>query len=196
MTQHSQGTQGTQGTQGVQQYQPIQVTQYFISESSQSTTKHKHFTVPVHEVRCSIYNSRLNEAPTRCILMSNNFTYVVAGGHITCNQCQAMSKRSRQRCKAPSMKGKLVCKTHGGRSTGPKTKAGRQRCSEAKTTHGRETREARNERRLASARLAVLEAVGFSIGLMSGGRTRGVKPNRMAEAYPQLQEYLRREKII
>ena len=184
MTQHSQGTQGTQG---VQQYQPIQVTQYFISESSQSNTKHKHFTVPVHEVRCSIYNSRLNEAPTRGILMSNNFTYVIAGGHIACNQCHAISKRSRQRCKAPAMKGKTVCLTHGGRSTGPKTEAGRLRCVEAKTIHGRETREARNERSLASARLAVLEAVGFSIGLMSGGRTQGVKPNRMAEAYPELQ---------
>ena len=181
MTQHSQGSQG------VQQYQPIQVTQLFISESSQSNTKHKHFTVPVHEVRCSIYNSRLNEAPTRCILKSNNLTYVIAGGHITCNQCQAMSKRSRQRCKAPAMKGKAVCLTHGGLSTGPRTEAGKLRARTANLKHGRETRETRNERSLGSARLAVLEAVGFSIGLMSGGRTRGVKPNRMAEAYPELQ---------
>ncbi len=119
--------------------------------------------------------------------MSNNFTYVIAGGHITCNQCQAMSKRSRQRCKAPAMRGKKVCKYHGGRSTGPKTKAGRQRCAQAKTIHGRETREVRNERSLASARLAVLEAVGFSIGLMAGGRTRGRRPDRMAEVYPELQ---------
>ena len=85
------------------------------------------------------------------------------------------------------MKGKAVCRTHGGRSTGPKTEAGRQRCAAAKTIHGRETREARTERSLGSARLAVLEAVGFSIGLMSGGRTRGRRPNRMAEAYPELQ---------
>jgi hypothetical protein len=85
------------------------------------------------------------------------------------------------------MKGKAVCRTHGGLSTGCKTEAGRQRCAEAKTIHGRETREARTERSLASARLAVLEAVGFSIGLMSGGRTRGRRPDRMAEAYPELQ---------
>jgi hypothetical protein len=32
-----------------------------------------------------------------------------------------------------------------------------------------------------------LEAVGFSIGLMSGGRTRGRRPDHMAEAYPELQ---------
>jgi len=82
-----------------------------------------------------------------------------------------------------------MCKYHGGLSRGATTEAGRQRCAEAKTIHGRETREARTERSLGSARLAVLEAVGFGIGLMSGGRTRGVKPNRMAEAYPELQEF-------
>jgi hypothetical protein len=37
-----------------------------------------------------------------------------------------------QKLTAPHKKDKLVCKTHGGRSTGPKTKAGRQRCAEAK----------------------------------------------------------------
>ena len=89
------------------------------------------------------------------------------------------------------MKGKAVCLTHGGLSTGPNTQAGRLRCAEAKTIHGRETREARTERSLASARLAVLEAVGFSIGLMSGGRTRGRPPDRMAEAYPELQVILK-----
>ena len=89
------------------------------------------------------------------------------------------------------MRGKAVCRTHGGLSTGCKTEAGRQRLAKAKTIHGRETREARNERSLGSARLAVLEAVGFSIGLMSGGRTRGIKPNRMAESYPELQELLK-----
>ena len=125
--------------------------------------------------------------------MSNKFTYVIAGGHITCNQCQATSKRSRQRCKAPSMKGKLVCKIHGGRSTGPKTEAGRQRCAEAKAVHGLETRDARTERSLASARLAVLEEVGFLLGFMSGDRTRGRKPiqisNVLEEMKPLQQVY-------
>ena len=123
--------------------------------------------------------------------MSNNFTYVIAGGHITCNQCQAMSKRSWQRCKAPAMKGKNVCKTHGGLSTGCKTEAGRQRCAEAKTIHGRETREARTERSLGSARLAVLESIGFAIGLLKGTKTRGRRPDRMAEAYPELQALIK-----
>jgi hypothetical protein len=36
-----------------------------------------------------------------------------------------------------------------------------------------------------------LEAVGFSIGLLSGTSSRGVKPNRMVEAYPELQVLLK-----
>jgi hypothetical protein len=85
------------------------------------------------------------------------------------------------------MKGKNVCKTHGGLSTGCKTEAGRQRLAKAKTIHGRETRKTRSKRSLASARLAVLEAVGFSIGLLKGTKTRGRRPDRMSEAYPELQ---------
>ena len=114
-------------------------------------------------------------------------TFQTLGGRITCQQCQAMSKRTKQQCRAPAMKGKQVCKAHGGRSTGPKTQAGRQRCADARTIHGNETRQARFERSLASARLAVLEEVGHKLGFMSGTRTRGPKPTRMAEAYPELQ---------
>ena len=112
---------------------------------------------------------------------------VLAGGRITCQQCQAMSKRTKQQCRAPAIKGKRVCKTHGGRSTGPKTQAGRQRCADARTIHGNETRQARTERSLATARLAVLEAVGHLMGFISGTRTRGPKPTRISEAYPELQ---------
>ena len=118
--------------------------------------------------------------------MTNNFTYVIAGGNITCNQCQAMSKRSRQRCKAPAMKGKKVCKTHGGRSTGPKSELGRKRCSEVTTIHGRESREMRKERSLGSARLAALEEMGFVLGFMKGKRTRGKKPKQKADALPEI----------
>jgi hypothetical protein len=117
-------------------------------------------------------------------------TLTTLGGRVTCQRCQARSKRTKLQCGAPALKGKRVCKTHGGRSTGPKTKDGRQRCSEAKTIHGRETREARTDRSLASARLAVLEAVGHKFGFMNGARTRGRKPDRMAEAYPELRALL------
>ena len=118
-------------------------------------------------------------------------TLTTLGGRVICQRCQAKSKRTKLQCAAPALKGKRVCKTHGGRSTGPKTEVGRQRCAEAKTIHGREKRKTRNERSLASARLAVLESVGFAIGLMSGGKTRGRRPDRMAGAYPELQALLK-----
>lgn len=114
-------------------------------------------------------------------------TLTTLGGRVTCPRCQAKSKRTKLQCGAPALKGKRVCKTHGGQSTGPKTEAGRQRCAEAKTTHGRETREARIESSIGSARLAVLESVGFGLGVMKGERTRGRRPDRMGEVYPELQ---------
>jgi hypothetical protein len=89
--------------------------------------------------------------------------------------------------------GKGVFNINCNSSTGSTTVTGLQRCAEAKTIHGRETREARTERSLASARLAVLEAVGFSIGLMTGQRTRGRRPDHMAKAYPELQAIMRKK---
>jgi len=47
-----------------------------------------------------------------------------------------------------------------------------QRCVAAITVHGRETRQARTERSLASAQLAVFEVAGHWIGFMRGTGTR------------------------
>ena len=122
-------------------------------------------------------------------------TLITLGGRVSCQRCQAKSKRTKLQCAAPALKGKRVCKTHGGRSTGPKTEVGRQRSGANKLVHGRETREARNERSLGLARIAVLREVGFALGFMSGPRTRGRQPDRMAEAYPELQALFKRKKI-
>lgn len=84
--------------------------------------------------------------------MSNNSKFLIAGGHILCNQCRALSKRTQLQCRAPAMKGKAVCLAHGGLSTGPHTLEGRKRCAEAKTIHGFETRAARAERALGMRR--------------------------------------------
>ena len=116
-------------------------------------------------------------------------TLTTLGGRVTCQRCQAKSKRTKLQCAAPAIKGMRVCKTHGGRSTGPKSEAGRQRCGANKLVHGRETREARNQRSLGLARIAVLREVGFALGFMQGPRTRGRRPDRMAEAYPELQPF-------
>ena len=98
------------------------------------------------------------------------------GGRITCQRCQAKSKRTKVQCGAPALRNKNVCLRHGGRSTGPRTEEGRQRCAEAKTIHGNETRKARTERALAMRRLRALEDLGHSLGLMHGARTPGRKP--------------------
>jgi hypothetical protein len=75
------------------------------------------------------------------------------------------------------MKGKAVCRTHGGLSTGPRTEAGRQRCAQAKTVGGGETREIRKSRSQALARLVELEAIGRHLGFIVGPKTKGRKPH-------------------
>ena len=98
------------------------------------------------------------------------------GGRITCQRCQAKSKRTKKQCGAPALRNKNVCLRHGGRSTGPRTEEGRQRCAEAKTIHGNETRKARTERAEAMRRLRALENLGHMLGIMQGARTSGRKP--------------------
>jgi hypothetical protein len=110
--------------------------------------------------------------------MSNNFTFVTAGGRIRCLQCQAKSKRTKQQCRAPAAKGKTKCRFHGGASTGPKTHEGRQRCAEANRKHGNETRKARTERAEAMRQLRVLEDLGHALGIMKGARSLGRKPHQ------------------
>jgi len=122
-------------------------------------------------------------------------TLTTLGGRVTCQRCQAKSKRTKLQCAAPALKGKRVCKAHGGRSTGPKTKAGRQRCAEAKTIHGRETRKARTERSLGSARLAVLEEVGHKLGFMDGTKTRGSKPHKLRYLLPEINLVVSRQEL-
>ena len=116
---------------------------------------------------------------------------LTAGGRIRCLQCSAQSKRTHQQCKAPACRGKTKCRFHGGKSTGPRTAEGRARCAEARTIYGNETQALRKERRHAVAQLALLEKIGFAVGILTGTRTRGRKPALMDEAYPELQEILR-----
>ena len=113
------------------------------------------------------------------------------GGRVTCKRCQARSKRSGLQCCAPAIVDKNVCRFHGGKSTGPKTPEGRQRCAQSRWVHGDETSSVRLERSLASARLALLESVGFEFGFMSGPKSRGPKPHRMAQVLPELHALVR-----
>ena len=87
------------------------------------------------------------------------------GGRIRCPRCQAKSKRSQQQCRSPAIRGKRVCRIHGGRSTGPRTQQGRNLCGAAKTVHGRETRAIRAKRQQALAELKLLERMGKGVGV-------------------------------
>ena len=87
------------------------------------------------------------------------------GRRIRCPRCQAKSKRSQQQCRSPAMRGKHVCKVHGGRSTGPRTQQGRNLCGAARTIHGRETRQKRARRQQALAELKLLERMGRGVGV-------------------------------
>jgi hypothetical protein len=72
--------------------------------------------------------------------------HIAIFGGTSIARCKARSKRSGVQCRKAAMKGKTVCLAHGGRSTGPRTAAGRARCAEAKTVHGWETRDKRKAR--------------------------------------------------
>jgi len=107
--------------------------------------------------------------------------FVLAGGRIRCCRCQAQSKRTKRQCQAPAMKGKTKCRFHGGKSTGPKTLAGRQRIARAKTIHGNETRQIRKERQAGSRRLAELEDLMHELKMTTAPRTPGRKPKGCRE---------------
>ena len=96
------------------------------------------------------------------------------GGRITCRRCQVMSSNGLQ-CRRGAMKNQAVCHGHSELPKGPKTPGGRQRCAEAKTIHGFETRQARTERALGMRRLRELEDLGHLLGIMTGLQDAGAK---------------------
>jgi hypothetical protein len=102
--------------------------------------------------------------------------FLTLGGRVLCNQCQALSSRTKMQCRAPALTGKRVCRTHGGRSTGPKTPEGRARCAQAKTIHGNDSRASRLEHSRRMHEIRILEAIGFKIGMFTGSRFVGRKP--------------------
>ena len=82
---------------------------------------------------------------------------IMAGGKISCHRCQALSKRTKQQCGRPSLKGKQVCDFHGGKSTGPRTAEGKERSRQAHIKSGLYTKESRLRESGTSLTLAQLE---------------------------------------
>lgn len=69
--------------------------------------------------------------------------FITLFGGTSAPRCQARSKRSGEQCRKAAMCSKRFCRKHGWASTGPRTPEGRQKFAEAKTIHGRETRNIR-----------------------------------------------------
>ncbi|MDA9967207.1 hypothetical protein N9D70_01250 [bacterium] len=59
-------------------------------------------------------------------------------------RCEARTRRGTL-CQRPGTKRNGRCKLHGGASTGPRTKDGLKRLTEARTTHGKFTKKKRAE---------------------------------------------------
>ena len=85
---------------------------------------------------------------------------ITAGGRIKCRRCKAQSCRTKLQCTKPALKGKAVCGHHGGLSTGPKTKEGKDRIRAAHFKHGEETLEAKAERNEKSVMFRYLTDLG------------------------------------
>ncbi len=98
-----------------------------------------------------------------------------AGGRIRCKRCQAKA-RSGLQCAKPAIRGKRVCRNHGGASTGPKTQHGRQKIREANSIHGERSYESVATAGSLSIKLRKLEDALFVLGATQGPRRSGRKP--------------------
>lgn len=118
---------------------------------------------------------------------------ITAGGKIRCRRCKARSSRTKLQCAKPALKGKAVCGHHGGYSTGPRTKDGKDRIRVAHLKHGQETLEAKAERSEKSVMFRYLTDIGNHVGLFYAQlKTRGRPPS----GYVQLNLHNPKELII
>jgi hypothetical protein len=105
---------------------------------------------------------------------------ITAGGRIKCRRCTAKSSRTEEQCKRPASKLSKTskCSRHGGLSTGPKTKAGKDRIRAAHFKDGEETLEAKAERSAKSLMFRYLTDLGNHCNLFYKQlKTRGRPPS-------------------
>jgi hypothetical protein len=107
---------------------------------------------------------------------------ITAGGKICCRRCKAQSSRTKLQCSKPALKGKAVCGHHGGYSTGPRSKEGKDRIRAAHFKHGGETLEAKAERNTKSLMFRYLTDIGNHCNMFYKQlKTRGRPPSGYAK---------------
>ena len=89
------------------------------------------------------------------------------------NQCQVMTKRTKQRCKNPTAYGCTSCRMHGAH----KSRNVLRGADHPQYTNGNRTIESQKENSASLTRLRMLEQIGWHIKMFNGGKTRGRKPN-------------------
>ena len=105
---------------------------------------------------------------------------ITAGGRIKCRRCTAKSSHTKEQCKRPASKLSKTskCSRHGGLSTGPRSKEGKDRIRAAHFTHGEETLEAKTERSTKSVMFRYLTDIGNHVNLFYMQlKTRGRPPS-------------------
>jgi hypothetical protein len=105
---------------------------------------------------------------------------ITAGGRIKCRRCTAKSSHTKEQCKRPASKVSKTskCSRHGGLSTGPKTKEGKDRIRVAHLKHGDETKEAKAERSAKSVMFRYLTDIGNHCNMFYRQvKTRGRPPS-------------------
>ena len=110
---------------------------------------------------------------------------ITAGGRIKCRRCTAKSSHTKEQCKRPASKVSKTskCSRHGGLSTGPRSKEGKDRIRAAHLKHGEETLEAKAERSAKSLMFRYLTDLGNHCNLFYKQlKTRG----RLPLGYTQL----------
>jgi hypothetical protein len=87
-----------------------------------------------------------------------------------------MSKRTKMQCRAPAEVGHAVCRFHGSRSRGAKTREGQLRSAAGRVKHGESTDAARQKSSEQTALIRALEDSLHLLGVANGPKMRGRKP--------------------
>jgi len=104
---------------------------------------------------------------------------ITAGGRIKCRRCTATSSYTKEQCKRPAAKISKTskCSRHGGLSTGPKTKEGKDAIRRAHWKDGESTNEAREKQSAKNLMFCYLEDLVNHLPLMPVSNKRvGRKP--------------------